>query len=102
LEKIMRTPSDYQEQARLLKLLANDTRLKIVDRLARGECNVSTLTKMSGLDPSTVSKHLSMMRSGGIVRDRRKGNAVYYRLLTPCVLKFSACAAHVLKERTGR
>jgi len=98
----MKSTSDYQEQAKLLRLLANETRLKIVDRLAGGECNVSTLTAMAGLDPSTVSKHLSLMRSGGIVRDRRKGNAVYYRLLTPCVLNFFACAAQVLKERTGR
>jgi ArsR family transcriptional regulator len=63
---------------------------------------VGQLTEVIGLDPSTVSKHLALLRAHGIVRDRRDGNVVYYKLLTPCVLNFFACATQVLKERWGR
>jgi ArsR family transcriptional regulator len=90
----------FKRQARVLKALANESRLMIVDRLNRGECSVGELTELIGSDISTVSKHLSLLRAHGIVEDRRDGNVVYYRLLTPCVCNFFACASQVLKERS--
>ena len=97
----MARPKDniFKTQARVLKALANESRLKIVDRLSRGECSVGELTKLVGSDRSTVSKHLAVLRSHGIVDDRRAGNVVYYTLLTPCVMSFFSCATQVLKER---
>ncbi len=89
----------FRQQARVLKALANESRLKIVDRLSRGECSVGELTSLIGSDPSTVSKHLAVLRAHGIVNDRRQGNVVYYTLLTPCVMSFFSCATRVLKER---
>jgi DNA-binding transcriptional ArsR family regulator len=101
-EVMMKEIDTFRKQAELLKALANEARLKIVDRLAKGECSVGELTGFIGLDQSTVSKHLALLRAHGIVRDRRDGNVVYYELLTPCVLNFFACANQVLKERWGR
>jgi len=89
----------FRQQARVLKALANESRLKIVDRLSHGECSVGELIEMIGSDPSTVSKHLAVLRAHGIVNDRRDGNVVYYTLLTPCVMNFFSCATQVLKER---
>lgn len=83
----------------MLKALANESRLMIVDRLNRGECSVGELTAMVGSDASTVSKHLALLRAHGIVEDRREGSMVFYRLLTPCVCNFFTCATQVLKER---
>ena len=91
--------SVFKKQAQVLKALANESRLKIVDRLSRGECSVGELTDLVGSDRSTVSKHLAVLRSHGIVNDRREGNVVYYTLLTPCVMSFFSCAAQVIKER---
>jgi ArsR family transcriptional regulator len=89
----------FRKQARVLKALANESRLRIVDRLSRGECSVGELTEMIGSDQSTVSKHLAILRAHGVVSDRRDGNVVYYKLMTPCVMNFFACATQVLKER---
>jgi ArsR family transcriptional regulator len=89
----------FKRQARVLKALANESRLMLVDRLSRGECCVGELVTLVGSDQSTVSKHLAVLRSHGIVEDRRDGNNVYYRLLTPCVMTFFSCATQVLKER---
>ena len=89
----------FRQQARVLKALANESRLQIVDRLSRGECSVGELTDLVGSDQSTISKHLALLRAHGIVLDRREGNVVYYTLLTPCVMKFFACATQVLEER---
>jgi ArsR family transcriptional regulator len=97
----MKEKDVFRIQAQLLKALANEARLKIVDRLGKGECSVGQLTEIVGLDQSTVSKHLALLRANNIVRDRREGNVVFYELLTPCVLNFFVCATRVLKERSG-
>ena len=89
----------FKKQARVLKALANESRLKIVDRLSRGECSAGELTDIVGTDRTTVSKHLAVLRAHGIVEDRREGNVVFYRLLTPCVTNFFSCATQVIKER---
>ena len=94
------TKETYRQQARVLKALANDSRLLIIHRLDQGECSVGELTGLVGSDQSTVSKHLAVLRAHGIVDDRREGNMVFYRLLTPCVLDFFACATKVLEGKS--
>ncbi len=89
----------FKRQAKVLKALASESRLMIVDRLSQGECTVGELTDLVGSDQSTVSKHLAVLRSHGIVEDRREGNNVFYSLLTPCVMNFFSCASQVLDER---
>ena len=91
--------ASLRQQAQILKALANEARLKIVARLATSECSAGELTSLVGLDQSTVSKHLAVLRAHGIVSDRREGNVVFYKLMTPCVVKFLTCATQVLKER---
>ena len=89
----------FKRQAKVLRALANESRLLIIDRLRRGECTVGELTELVGSDQSTVSKHLAVLSSHGIVDDRRAGTNVYYKLLTPCVLEFFSCANAVLRDR---
>lgn len=89
----------FKRQAAVLKALANESRLMIVDRLGRGECTAGELVEIVGTDQSTVSKHLAVLRAHDIVDSRREGNVVHYTLLTPCVLNFFTCATSVLKER---
>jgi ArsR family transcriptional regulator len=89
----------FRAQVRVLKALAHESRLMIVDRLSRGDCSAGDLTRLIGSDQTTVSKHLAVLRAHGIVEDRREGSTVIYRLLTPCVVNFFACATQVLKER---
>jgi ArsR family transcriptional regulator len=93
-----RSRDTFRRQARILKALANESRLMIVDRLSRGECSAGDLTRLVGSDQTTVSKHLAVLRAHGIVDDRREGSVVMYRLLTPCITNFFSCASQVLKE----
>ncbi len=95
----MKNRAIFTRQAKMLKALAHESRLMIVDRLGRGECSVGDLREIVGGDLSTVSKHLALLRAHGIVENRREGTTVYYRLLTPCVCNFFTCATQVLKER---
>jgi ArsR family transcriptional regulator len=95
----MKSRDHYKRQARVLKALANETRLMIIDRLSKGECHVGELVRLIGADQSTVSKHLALLRSVGVVDDERRGNTVFYRLITPCVVDFFTCTSKVIKER---
>lgn len=87
----------FEERARILKAMAHPTRLYIVDVLADGERCVHELTEMVGADMSTVSKHLSVLRSAGILSDEKRGSEVYYSLRMACVLGFFDCVEAVLK-----
>jgi DNA-binding transcriptional ArsR family regulator len=81
-----------------MKALAHPTRLFIVDELSRGERCVCELTEMVGADMSTVSKHLAVLKSAGVLLDDRRGIQVFYRLRVPCVLSFFGCIEAVLEE----
>ncbi|HSW59991.1 MAG TPA: metalloregulator ArsR/SmtB family transcription factor [bacterium] len=91
----MKTKEDYKREVGILKALANEARLMIVDSLKEREITVGELTELLKLDQSTVSKHLSVLYNAGIVDYRKNGNLVYYRLLTPCVLDVFKCICKV-------
>ena len=91
-----KTHAGYEARARILKALAHPTRLFMVDELAREERCVTELADMVGADVSTISRHLSVLKSAGIVRDEKRGSQVFYSLRVPCVLKFFSCAESVL------
>lgn len=88
-------PRRFSQQVKVFKALAHETRMLIVDELSRGERCVCELTKLAGGDISTISKHLSVLREAGIVDSEKRGMQVYYRLLTPCVLKLFTCVQNV-------
>jgi ArsR family transcriptional regulator len=88
----------YKNQASILKALAHPTRLFIVDELSRGERCVCELTAMIGAEMPTVSRHLSQLKSAGILEDDKRGAQVFYRLRTPCVLNFFKCVEAVRRN----
>jgi uncharacterized membrane protein YraQ (UPF0718 family)/DNA-binding transcriptional ArsR family regulator len=84
------TKAQLEARSRVMKALAHPTRLFIVEELSRGERCVCELTDGIGADVSTVSKHLSVLKSAGIVRDDKRGVQVFYRLRVPCILRAPA------------
>lgn len=61
--------------------LANPTRLRIVERLAKvGEENVTDLAAFMHMSQPRVSWHLRMLRLGGVIRYRRNGRQAYCSL----------------------
>jgi DNA-binding transcriptional ArsR family regulator len=94
-----KTQARYEARARILKALAHPSRLCLVDRLSREECSVAELTEAVGADMSTVSKHLSVLKTAGLVLDDKRGNQVFYRLAAPCVLDFFSCIESVLHSQ---
>jgi ArsR family transcriptional regulator len=87
----------YRAQAQIMKALAHPTRLFIVEELSAGEQCVCEITEKVGVDTSTISKHLSVLKNAGIITDEKKGQNVYYSLKMPCVMKFFSCICDVLE-----
>jgi ArsR family transcriptional regulator, lead/cadmium/zinc/bismuth-responsive transcriptional repressor len=75
------------ELARVYETLANDTRLRLLHVLLKeGEIYPSGLAAKLGMKPQAVSNQLQRLLDRGIVRTRREGNNVLYRIVDPCVI----------------
>lgn len=64
----------------ITKALSEENRVRIILALRNGELCVCEIIALLGLAPSTVSKHMSILRQAGIVEDRKDGRWMYYRL----------------------
>ena len=82
--------------AALFRSLGDETRLRIVARLAVGEARVVDLTGELGLAQSTVSKHLACLRGCGLVDYRAEGRQSFYALTRPELMDLLAAADGVL------
>ena len=63
-----------------MKAVADPTRVRILKMLAGGELCVCQIIAVLALSPSTVSKHLSLLKSAGLVNDRKEKKWVHYSL----------------------
>jgi ubiquinone/menaquinone biosynthesis C-methylase UbiE/biotin operon repressor len=65
---------------KLLRLVADPNRTRIVLLLEEEELSVAELQEILGMGQSTISTHLSQLKHAGIVEDRRNGKNILYRL----------------------
>ncbi len=69
-----------EEASRLLALLANPHRLRILCALLDGERTVAALEKVVDLSQSALSQHLAKLREGALVATRREAQSIYYSI----------------------
>lgn len=77
--------TDYIKESELLKALAHPIRLRMIEGLLGKECNVNKMVKALGIPQSTVSQHLGILKSRGIVSIRKEGVRTCYRVADPRV-----------------
>jgi DNA-binding transcriptional ArsR family regulator len=69
------------ETTELLKVLAVDTRVKIIEILkSRGPMGSKELAGLLGITPAAVSQHLKLLKHAGLVRRERQGYWIPYSL----------------------
>jgi ArsR family transcriptional regulator len=92
----------YRRLARLFKALAHPVRLQILDELGReGEACVCHLEHALGQRQACISQHLSRLREGGFVVDRRDGLNVFYALSDASIESLLAEARAIVQERAS-
>ena len=86
----------------MFKGLAHPVRVRILEVLSGGEdVPVTELMRVTGLEPSHLSQHLSVLRRHGLVRSERRGSTVYYRLAFDEVADLLRVARILLTEVLG-
>jgi len=75
-----------------LKILADPTRLRVVELLMGGPRRVAELQKPLAIDQSLLSHHLAVLRDAGLVESQRAGKGVVYRLAPDVELPASRAA----------
>lgn len=92
---LARFEASATEAAALLKALANEKRLMILCQLDGRELQVGALRPLVGLSQSALSQHLALLREEGLVATRREGQAVFYRIADPAVVRVIATLADI-------
>jgi DNA-binding transcriptional ArsR family regulator len=72
--------SAVRKEERVFRALAVGTRRAIFERLTRGEDTVNGLTARMRVSQPAVSQHLAALKRAGLVRERRDGRHIVYRV----------------------
>ena len=93
------TVSRLKQAARVLKCIAHPDRLRLVECLERQKLPVNELMRRLGLSQAVVSKHLAVLRRGGILQSEIHGNYRYYTVRYTNVLNVLDCMRKHGKEQ---
>ncbi|WP_165252247.1 ArsR/SmtB family transcription factor [Paludisphaera soli] len=80
------SPEDALRTEGLFKMLANDTRIRLLHHLVRSrEASVGDIANALDMKPQAVSNQLQRLSDTGMVASRREGVSVFYRVKNGCV-----------------
>ena len=88
----------YCMHSDICKTLANEKRQRILDALRDGELSVSQLRERTGIPQATLSQHLGILRSKGVVVTRREGARVFYALSSPKIIEAFDLISEVMSD----
>ena len=89
-------------QAEILKAIAQETRLSILELLRDGERCVCEIFPAINQEQSNVSRHLNMMQKAGILTRRKDGLRIFYAVKHPEVLAIIDLSAAIMRSEAGR
>ena len=87
-----------KEFVAITKALADESRIRALMALRKGELCACQIIELLKLAPSTVSKHMSILKYAGLVESRKKGTWIYYRLSKIDVMKTQQWMANALAD----
>jgi DNA-binding transcriptional ArsR family regulator len=105
--KLSQRPPMTPEQARavesLFEVLANDTRLRILQEIAtKVEATTQEIAASLGMKPQAISNQLQRLQDKKIVIGRRDGNHVFYRILDQCTIVLLERGICMVEEEAKR
>jgi ArsR family transcriptional regulator len=91
-------PELSQFKAEFFKALAHPLRIRILDALRRGELGVNELCVRLGVEQSTLSQQLAVLRTRDIVFGRKSGNMVFYSVKDPATFRLLDAAQDIFNN----
>lgn len=88
----------FNELSRVSKAISSGRRLELLEFLAQGERSVDQLARMSGLSVANASQHLQQLLRSGLVRNRKEGQFVFYRIAGDGVVRLIAALREVAEH----
>ena len=89
----------FERQARICKAFAHPGRLQVLDLLGQGEQGVSELQEALGISKTSMSQHLAILKSAGVLTTRREGKQIYCSLAMPEVKQACQLIRKVLQAQ---
>jgi ArsR family transcriptional regulator len=89
----------YKAQAELCSVFTHPTRIAILELLGEGERTVGEMAQASGVAQPTLSQHLAVLRTRGVVSTRKEGTSVHYSIADVRILEACHLMRTVLTER---
>lgn len=91
-----------KKKSELLKAIAHPMRLCILNCLMSNDsCNVTTLTKRMQMPQSTISQHLSKLKSFGLIEGEKTGVEIQYRVVSEEVISIIHLLLDELEDETN-
>ncbi len=91
----------FGQFARIAKAMGSGYRLEILEFLAQGERSVEELARLVGLTVANASQHLQQLRQAGLVKNRKVGQRVFYRLAGEDVVMLLSALREVAERHLG-
>lgn len=91
-------PHLSQFTAEFFKALAHPLRIRVLDALRHGEVGVNDLSARLGVEQSSLSQQLAILRKTNIVTGRKEGLNVYYSASDPAIFRLLDDARHLFNN----
>lgn len=88
----------YEAKAELFRTLGHPTRIRVLEILQGGPTTVREMLEILGLEPSTLSQQLAVLRRTGLVSSHREASTVRYALANPDVADLLSSGRRILSS----
>jgi ArsR family transcriptional regulator len=88
----------HRFKAEFFKALGHPMRIVLLESLRSGEKSVNELQAALGIDQSSVSRQLAVLRTRSIVEDRKEGTTVYYCVRDPAIFQLLDVAREIFNN----
>lgn len=89
----------FDLQAKLCQTLGQTVRLKIINQLKDGPKCVTAIAELIEVPQPSVSRHLHVLRTAGVLSRQRKGQEVYYEITSPKIVEVCEMMREILAEQ---
>ena len=91
--------SIFKLQADICKIFANDKRLEIINLLKGKEISNQEIMRETGLNKVSMTQHMNVLKSKGVIISRREGQKLFYSIANPKILQACNLMREVLVEQ---
>jgi DNA-binding transcriptional ArsR family regulator len=97
-EHLIPLDEEVSDIADFFKVFGDSTRLKILFLLEHGELPVNSIASALGMQQSTISQQLKLLRASRLVAHRKEGRSIFYRLNDDHIVKILSMGVEHYEE----